>query len=103
VRVSPLKYIKRAKTPTLIHFGERDQRIPKPQGDELHMALKKLGVPTEYIVYPNMPHGLSDIRYQMVKMQAEFSWFEKWIKGKEEWLDWKELLKTLKEEEKEEK
>ncbi|MDH5715042.1 MAG: S9 family peptidase [Candidatus Aminicenantes bacterium] len=103
VRVSPLKYIKKAKTPTLIHFGEKDQRIPKPQGDELHMALKKLGVPTEYIVYPNMPHGLSDIRYQMVKMQAEFSWFEKWIKGKEEWLDWKELLKTLKEEEKEEK
>jgi len=99
LRVSPLKYIKKAKTPTLIHFGEKDQRIPKPQGDELHMALKKLGVPTEYIVYPNMPHGLGDIRYQMVKMQAEFGWFEKWIKGKEEWFNWKEMLKTLKEKE----
>ena len=103
IQVSPLKYIKRAKTPTLIHFGEKDQRIPKPQGDELHMALKKLGVPTEYIVYPNMPHGLRDIRYQMVKMQAEFGWFEKWIKGKEEWFNWKKLLETLKKEEKEEK
>ncbi len=98
IRVSPLKYIKRAKTPTLIHFGEKDQRIPKPQGDELHMALKKLGVPTEYIVYPNMPHGLRNIRYQMVKMQAEFGWFEKWLKGKAEWFNWKEMLKTLEEE-----
>ncbi|MFQ6109470.1 MAG: alpha/beta hydrolase family protein, partial [Candidatus Aminicenantales bacterium] len=100
--VSPLKYIKKAKTPTLIHFGEKDRRIPKPQGDELHMALKKLGVPTEFIVYPNMPHGLRNPRYQLVKMEAEFSWFEKWIKGKKEWLDWRSLLKTL-EEKREEK
>jgi dipeptidyl aminopeptidase/acylaminoacyl peptidase len=96
VRVSPLKYIKKAKTPTLIHFGEKDQRIPMPQGEELHMALKKLGVPTEFIVYPGMPHSLTaNPRYQLVKMEAEFSWFEKWIKGKEGWLDWKKLLKTL--------
>ena len=102
VDVSPLKYIKNAKTPTLIHFGENDRRIPRPQGEELHMALKKLGVPTEFIVYPNMPHGLRNARYQLIKMEAELSWFEKWIKGKEEWLDWKSLLKTI-EEKKEEK
>jgi dipeptidyl aminopeptidase/acylaminoacyl peptidase len=95
VKDSPLKYIKNAKTPTLIHFGENDRRVPKPQGDELYMALKKLGVPTEFIVYPNMGHGISDMRYQMVKMQAEFNWFEKWIKGKETWINWKEMIETL--------
>lgn len=97
VQVSPLRYIKNAKTPTLIHVGEADQRVPKPQSDELHMALKKLGVPVEYIVYPGMPHGLTEPRYQMVKMVAEFNWFEKWIKGKPGWLDWKPLLATLEE------
>jgi len=102
IEVSPLKYIKNAKTPTLIHFGEKDQRIPRPQGDELHIALQKLGVPTEYIVYPNMPHGLREPRYQLVKMVSEFNWFEKWIKGKQGWFEWKELLDTL-EKEKEEK
>ena len=100
IEVSPLKYIKNAKTPTLIHFGEDDRRIPRPQGEELYIALKKLGVPTEFIVYPNMPHGLSEMRYQMVKMQAEFNWFEKWIRGKKDWFDWKEMLETLKEEKK---
>jgi len=97
VAVSPLKYITQARTPTLIHVGEADPRVPKPQSDELHMALKKLGVPVEYLVYPRMPHGITDPRYQLVKMVAEFNWFEKWIKGKPGWFEWKELLATLEE------
>ena len=95
VAVSPLKYIQNAKTPTLIHFGEKDERIPMPQGRELHMALKKLGVPTEFIVYPGQPHGIRNRRYQMVKMQSEFYWMDKWIRGREGWVDWKEMLATL--------
>lgn len=92
---SPIKYIANAKTPTLIHVGSADQRVPKPQSDELFMGLKKMGVPVEYIVYPNMPHGISEPRYQMVKMVSEFSWFEKWIKGQPTWFEWKTLLATL--------
>ena len=98
IDLSPLKYIKNAKTPTLIHFGENDNVIPKSQGEELYMALKKIGVPTEFIVYPNMRHHISDMRYQMVKMQAEFYWFERWIRGKEEWIDWKSMIETLEKE-----
>lgn len=93
--ISPLKYIKNAKTPTLIHVGHDDARVPRPQSEELHMALKKLRVPTEFLVYPRMGHGLTEPRYQMVKMAAEYGWFEKWIKGKKEWLDWKALLDTV--------
>ena len=92
---SPLKYIKNAKTPTLIHFGENDRRVSISQGRELYTALKKMGVPTEFIIYPNMGHGIPNIRYNMVLMQAEFNWFEKWIKGKETWINWKEMIETL--------
>ncbi len=99
VDLSPLKHIKNAKTPTLIHFGENDRSVPRQQGQELHTALKKLGVPTEFIVYPNMGHGISDMKYQMVKMQAEFNWFEKWIRGKEGWIDWTKMIETLQERE----
>jgi dipeptidyl aminopeptidase/acylaminoacyl peptidase len=94
--VSPLKYIKNAKTPTLIHVVDGDPRVPRPQSEELHMALKKLGVPTEFLVYPGNTHGIPDPRNQMVKMVAEFNWFEKWIRGKSSWFDWKELTQTLK-------
>ncbi|MGH9662664.1 MAG: alpha/beta hydrolase family protein, partial [Bryobacteraceae bacterium] len=95
VSVSPLKYIKNARTPTLIHVGHDDARVPRPQSEELHMALKKLGVPTEFIVYPRMGHGITEPRYQMVKMVSEYAWFEKWIRGKKEWLSWRELVETV--------
>ncbi|MBL8989760.1 MAG: prolyl oligopeptidase family serine peptidase, partial [Gemmatimonadetes bacterium] len=94
-KVSPLKYIKNAKTPTLIHVVDGDPRVPRPQSDELHMALKKLGVPTEYFVYPGNTHGITEPRNQLVKAVAEFAWFEKWIRGKPQWFEWKELLATV--------
>ena len=61
------------------------------------MALKKLGVPTELFVYPGQTHGITEPRNQLVKMVAEFNWFEKWIKGKPVWFDWKDVLATLEE------
>ncbi|MGH7570106.1 MAG: S9 family peptidase [Gemmatimonadales bacterium] len=91
---SPLKYITRAKTPALLHNGEKDERIPLPQNLELHMALKQLGVPTELLIYPGQPHGIQEPRYQLVKMMAELGWFERWIRGKGTWLSWEELLAT---------
>ena len=94
---SPLKYIKNAKTPTLIHVVDGDPRVPRPQSEELHMALVKLGVPVEFFVYPGTTHGITAPRNQMVKMVAEFNWMEKWIKGRKEWFNWNELLSTLKE------
>jgi dipeptidyl aminopeptidase/acylaminoacyl peptidase len=101
--VSPLKYIKNAKTPTLIHVVDGDPRVPRPQSEELHMALKKLGVPTEFLVYPGTTHGITEMRNQLVKMVSEFHWMERWINGKTEWFTWDDLLKTLKEEKAESK
>ncbi len=63
--------------------GENDRRIPPPQSEELYMALKKLGVPTELIVYPNQSRRVAEVRYDMVKMASGFAWFEKWIRGRE--------------------
>ncbi len=94
-KVSPLKYIKAAKTPTLIHVVDGDPRVPRPQSEELHMALKKLGVPTEFFVYPGDTHGITAPRNQLVKSHVEFQWFEKWIRGKPGWFTWRDLLQTL--------
>ncbi len=93
----PKKYIKNAKTPTLIHCGENDKNNIS-QSEELYIALRKIGVPTEFIVYPNTGHVIWNMmRYEMVKMKAEFYWFEKWIRGKEGWIDWKEMIEPLEE------
>lgn len=93
---SPIRYIKNAKTPTMIHVVDGDPRVPRPQSDELHMGLRKLGVPTEYFVYPGMTHGIPDPRNQLLKSVAEKSWMDHWILGKGKF-QWQEVLKTLEE------
>jgi dipeptidyl aminopeptidase/acylaminoacyl peptidase len=67
-----------------------------PAERELHMALKKLGVPTEFFVYPGNTHGIPDPRNRLLKSVAEKSWMDKWILGKGDFR-WRDVLKTLEE------
>ena len=92
---SPLKYIKNAKTPTMIHVVEGDPRVPRPQSEELFMALKRLGVPTELYVYPGNTHGIPDPRNQLVKSVAEMAWMDYWVRGSGKKFAWRDVLKTL--------
>jgi dipeptidyl aminopeptidase/acylaminoacyl peptidase len=57
--LSPMKYIGNAKTPTLITHSENDLRCPIEQGEQAFVALKRLGVETEFIRFPEEFHGLS--------------------------------------------
>jgi dipeptidyl aminopeptidase/acylaminoacyl peptidase len=92
---SPLKYIKNAKTPTMIHVVEGDPRVPSPQSIELHMALKQLGVPTELYMYPGNTHGIPDPRNQLVKSVAEMAWMDYYVRGMGKKFAWRDVLKTL--------
>jgi dipeptidyl aminopeptidase/acylaminoacyl peptidase len=94
---SPIKYIKNAKTPTMIHVVEGDPRVPSPQSIELHMALKKLGVPTELFLYPGQSHGIPDPRNQLVKSVAEMAWMDYYVRGSGRKFAWRDVLKTLEE------
>ena len=93
---SPLKYIANASTPTMIHVVEGDPRVPSPQSVELHMALKKLGVPTELYMYPGRSHGIPDARNRLVKSVSEMAWMDYYVRGMGNKFDWEMVLETLK-------
>jgi len=93
---SPLKYIRNAKTPTMIHVVEGDPRVPSPQSVELHMALKQIGVPTELFMYPGNSHGIPDARNQLVKSISEMAWMDYYVRGKGEKFSWRMVMDTLK-------
>ena len=95
---SPLKYIKSARTPTMIHVVEGDPRVPSPQSVELHMALKQLGVPTELYMYPGNTHGIPDPRNQLVKSVSEMAWMDYYVRGRGNKFSWRDVLKTLEDE-----
>jgi dipeptidyl aminopeptidase/acylaminoacyl peptidase len=99
---SPLKYISNAKTPTMVHVVKDDPRVPSPQSLELHMALKKLGVPTELFMYPGDTHGIPDSRNRLVKSVSEMAWMDYYVRGIGNKFEWEQVLETLEEEEEEE-
>jgi len=58
-RQSPMKYIGNVTTPTLVIHSEQDLRCAIEQDEQVFVALKRLGVDTEMIRFPDEPHGLS--------------------------------------------
>ena len=76
---SPLKDVANVKTPTIFLVGEKDVRVPPPQSVEMYRALKSNGVPTHLYVAPREPHGWTELRHQLFKMNVELDWFERWV------------------------
>jgi dipeptidyl aminopeptidase/acylaminoacyl peptidase len=80
-KTSPISYINRAKTPTLIQHGELDKRVPIPNGYELYQGLKDKGVPAKMIVYKGFGHGINKPKQQRAVMEHNYEWFSQWIWG----------------------
>lgn len=75
---SPLRYIARVKTPTLLFVGEKDIAVPMPQSVEMYEALKFNGIPTHLYVAPEENHMWLGLRQLLFKMNTELEWFEKY-------------------------
>ncbi|MCJ8011751.1 S9 family peptidase [Paenibacillus sp. KQZ6P-2] len=56
---SPLAYVKNVNTPLLVLHGEQDMRCPIEQGEQMFVALKRLGKKTQLIRFPGADHNLS--------------------------------------------
>ncbi|MCB1184064.1 S9 family peptidase [bacterium] len=81
-KASPLYDLHKVKTPTIIHVGGSDPRVPPAHSRALYRALKHyLDVPTELVVYPGEPHGLTTQRNRMAKMEWDLAWFRKYLLG----------------------
>ncbi len=80
---SPLRYVKNAKTPTMILHGEQDQRVPLSQGEEFFRALQHFKVPSVLIVLPREGHGLrAEPRHAVDLLRWQSYWFERWVEGR---------------------
>ncbi|MCE9564012.1 MAG: S9 family peptidase [Planctomycetes bacterium] len=80
-KTSPTYGLGNVKTPTLIHVGGGDERCPPGHSRMLHRALKEyVKVPTELVVYPGEPHGLTKLSNRVAKMEWDLAWFEKYLK-----------------------
>lgn len=78
-KMSPLAYAANAKTPLLVIHGEQDLRCPLEQGQQMYIAMKKHGVETRFVTFPDSSHGLSREglpNLRMERLQEISDWFK---------------------------
>lgn len=78
---SPIMYVKRVKTPTLILHGGNDNTVPTVQSIELYTALRALAVPTEHVVYPGETHIFTDSDHMIDLRRRIVQWFDRYLRS----------------------
>lgn len=80
---SPIAHFANVSTPTLVIHSEGDLRCNVEQGEQVFVALKRLGIPTRFVRYPHeTSHGLSrggpmDLRQH--RLREILRWWSEWL------------------------
>jgi len=80
---SPVSYIDRASTPTLIQHGENDARVPIANGFQLRQLLLDRGVESRMVIYAGMGHGPRTPRHLRAISAHALAWFDEYLFGVE--------------------
>lgn len=81
-KASPIRYVERARTPTLILHGEDDPRVHPSQSLELYRHLKVMGqAPVRLVLYPGEGHGNSKSAARFDYMLRTLRWMEHYLKA----------------------
>jgi dipeptidyl aminopeptidase/acylaminoacyl peptidase len=75
-RSSPITFIKKVKTPTLVMVGDSDGECPTPQSYEFWHALKTLGVETQLVVYEHEGHMFVKPEHRRDRIRRTVAWFD---------------------------
>ena len=79
-RISPFNDVANVVTPTLIMGGEHDWNVPIQNSEQLYQALRRLGVETQLVVYPDEHHGFSKPAFQLDRLERYLAWYDKYVK-----------------------
>ncbi|MEP6884474.1 MAG: S9 family peptidase [Gammaproteobacteria bacterium] len=79
-RSSPMTFIKNVHTPTLLLGGDRDAEVPITQSYEYWNALRRLGVKTEFVVYPDEGHFFFKRADQVDVLTRLVNWFDTYLR-----------------------
>jgi dipeptidyl aminopeptidase/acylaminoacyl peptidase len=82
--LSPIRYIRRVKTPTLMVQSEEDFRTPMTDAEQWFVGLKKQGTTVELVRYPRSTHELSRSGEPWLlvdRLNRLKQWFQYWLGG----------------------
>jgi len=79
--LSPVNSITNVTTPTLFIGGKQDFNCPILHSEMMYQSLKRLGVPTQLVVYPDEHYVLRYPSFQKDRYERYLNWFNKYVKG----------------------
>ncbi len=80
LRVSyPFLHADRIATPTLFLCGADDYNVPVGHSEQMYTALRRLGVPTQLVVYPDESHGISRPSFRRDVLTRYLAWYDRWL------------------------
>lgn len=79
--LSPFWKVENITTPTLWMGGEVDWNVPIINSEQMYIAMKRLGVDTQLVVYPDEHHGIRRPSFIKDRYQRWLAWFDQYLKA----------------------
>jgi dipeptidyl aminopeptidase/acylaminoacyl peptidase len=81
-RISPLFNADRIRAPLMVLQGANDPRVLKVESDEIVAAVKRRGVPVEYVVFDDEGHGFVKKANEIEGYSRVLEFLDRYLKGK---------------------
>jgi dipeptidyl aminopeptidase/acylaminoacyl peptidase len=78
-KMSAIRTIKSAHTPTFLYVGERDIEVPPTQSVEYWHALQAMNVPVSLVIYPDEGHAIRAPEHMLDIRKRTVAWFDRYL------------------------
>ena len=78
---NPVNFVKNWKTPMLIVHGGQDFRVVETQGLSGFSALKRRGIPSRFLYFPDENHWVLKPANSILWHETVIAWLDQWLKG----------------------
>ena len=80
-KISPFNDVDKVTTPTLVMGGKEDWNVPIQNSEQLYQALRRRGITTQLVVYPDESHGISRPSFQQDRYDRYLAWYDTHVRG----------------------
>jgi len=79
--MNPFNDLGKVTTPTLVIGGKEDWNVPIQNSEQLYQVLKRRGIETQLVVYPEEFHGIKRPSFLRDRYNRYLDWYGKYVKG----------------------
>ena len=77
----PFLHADRITTPTLFLHGADDVNVPLVGSEQMYQALRRLGVPTQLVIYPDQYHPFARPSFTVDRWRRYVEWYDRYLKA----------------------